>query len=101
MFIYEGTGAVRNARIATIIFAWLFIVAGIVLLIYGVSDFEDWAVITGLSLIGASIPLFIAGGVLRGFQSVVRASEVYLKEFEERESTKAREGNKTIRVPMQ
>lgn len=100
MYMYEGTNAVNNAKIATAVFAILFLAAGVILLIYGISDYEEWAVITGLSLLGASIPLFIARAVLRGFQSVVRASETYLKRVEE-ESQKAKAEHKTIEVPLQ
>lgn len=101
MYMYEGTNAVNNAKITTAVFAILFLVAGVILLVYGIGDYEEWAVITGLSLLGATIPLFIARAVLRGFQSVVRASETYLKGIEEKEVQKAKEEDKTIRVPMQ
>ncbi len=101
MFMYEGTNAVSNARTAISIFATLFIVGGIFLLIYGTDAYEDWAVIMGLSLLGASIPLFITRAVLRGFESVVRASETYLKRIEEEESQKAKAELKTIEVPLQ
>lgn len=101
MYMYEGTNAVNNAKITTAVFAILFLVAGVILLVYGIGEYEEWAITAGLSLAGVSIPLFIARAVLRGFQSVVRASETYLKRVEEEESQKAKAEHKTIEVPLQ
>lgn len=101
MYMYEGTNAVRSARITAAVLAIILVVAGILLFIYGVSDFEDWAVQTGIALALASIPFFIVKGALRGLQSITRASETYLKGIEEKEAQKAKEEHKTIEVPMQ
>lgn len=101
MYMYEGTNAVNNAKITTAVFAFLLLIGGTFILIYGLGNYEDSAVIAGISLMCASIPLFITRAVLRGFQSVVRASETYLKGIEEKEAQKAKEEDKTIRVPMQ
>ena len=91
MYTYEGTNAVSNARTAISIFAILFLIVGIVLIVFGITDYEDWAITVGLSLAGGSIPLFILNAVLKGFQSITRACETYLKDKEKKEFLKEEE----------
>lgn len=70
MYMYEGTNAVRSARITTAVLAINLVVAGILLFIYGISDLEDWAVKTGIALALACIPFLLS----RERSEVFRAS---------------------------
>lgn len=99
---HEGTNAVSNARIAIKVFAWLFMFGGIIVMLYGFakSYFTEWnLVIAGISLIIMSALHFIIAAILKGFGMIVKASETYIKNEEDKVSEKIED--KTIRLPMQ
>lgn len=76
----RGYNSVDNAQSAVTVFAWLFLMVGIILFILTLT--YDGPVGIAIALIGISIPLFITRGVLEGFKSVVRAAEKYLDQEE-------------------
>lgn len=106
---HEGTNAVSNARIAIVILAWIFILAGIILMMVGFvgessyyGSYTDilWSyVIGGAGCIVSGAFCFIINAILKGFWQIVRASELYMISKEEKESKKVED--KTIRLPMQ
>ena len=79
----NGYNSVDNAQSAVTVFAWLFLMVGIILFILTLT--YDGPVGIAIALIGISIPLFITRGVLEGFKSVVRAAEKYLDQEESTE----------------
>lgn len=80
---YEGSHAVQNARLAIIIFAWIFLIVGVVASIIGLTyDYSiDWSILyAGIILIVAGISNCILNAVLKGFEQIVNASETYMEE---------------------
>lgn len=106
---YEGTSAVSNARVAIMVFAWFFILAGFILIIVGFvgegsyySAYREvlWSYIgIGCACVVSGAFCFIVNAILKGFWQIVKASELYIHNAEEQESKKIED--KTIRLPMQ
>lgn len=99
---YEGTNAVSNAKDCVKVFAWIFLIAGVISCIVGFADgiSIDWSmVIIGISLAFMAGVHFIIADILIGFGKVVKACETYIKNEEDKvfEQTE----DKTIRLPMQ
>ena len=68
--------SVSSWRIVALLLAALVCVAGLMILMVGLSESEGlW--IAGLAVIACSIPLFITSALLRGLATMVEASEYY------------------------
>lgn len=90
---YEGTNAVSNARTAIIIIGVMFLIAGFILMITGfigeteyymISHHEIlWPlVIYGAGCMMSAIFCFIINAILKGFEHLVFAGEIYMREVE-------------------
>ena len=75
---WKGSSAVASARIWIAVFSWIAIIAGILVVIFTGIEFEMFLV--GCCIIGAGISGLILKGILRGFETIVYASEAYLKD---------------------
>lgn len=81
---WKGSNAVNTSRIWLAIFSWIFIIIGIPMLLLG-GDTKVACILIGVGISG-----LILSGVLRGFNTIVKASEAYLKDREDKiESEKA------------
>ena len=78
---WKGSNAVDTARTWIGLFSWIAIIAGILVIVFGEMEFE--AFLIGCTIIGAGISGFIFKGILRGFETIVRASEAYLQDRQE------------------
>lgn len=76
--LWKGSNAVSSARIWIAIFSWIAIIAGLIVIILEGYEFEMF--LTGCCIIGAGISGLILKAVLKGFETIVKASEIYLKE---------------------
>ena len=80
---YQATKAVAKAAKITKVFAYITLIAGFCGTFAGfIMDTRQvlWdVVLQGGSLIGASISLFIIYGLLRGVESITKASEIYIE----------------------
>lgn len=84
---WKGSYAVGSARTWIAVFSWLAIIAGILVAIFTGIEFEMFLV--GCCIIGAGISGLILKGILRGFETIVEASEAYLRDREDlKEKTK-------------
>lgn len=83
----EGTKAVKNVKKAFDALAWLLLTAGIISFFYGMLDLGESIIAIGITLIGSSIAFFIARGLTAGFESMVAASEMYIKMHEKKEDS--------------
>ena len=90
---YEGSNAISNARTAVIILAVMFLIAGFILMITGfIGETEYymiahheilWSlVIYGTGCVMSAIFCFILNAILKGFEHLVLASEVFMREVE-------------------
>lgn len=98
---YKGTKAVLNAKECVKVFAWIFLIAGIIACFVGFADgiYVDWSmVIIGVSLAFMAGVHFVIADILVGFGTVVNACETYIKK-EDKVSEQIED--KTIRLPMQ
>ena len=78
---WKGSNAVDNARIWIGVFSWIDLIVGIALLIF---SFGETAPLTiGAILIASAISGFILRAILRGFETIVKASEAYLQDRHE------------------
>lgn len=85
---WKGSAAVDSARTWIAVFSWITIIAGILIAVIGGFEFEIF--LAGCCVIGAGISGLILRNVLRGFETIVKASEAYLKDREDKkESEKA------------
>lgn len=85
---WKGSNAVDSARTWIAIFSWITIIAGILIAVINVFEFEIF--LAGCCVIGVGISGLILKNVLRGFETIVKASEAYLKDKEDKkESEKA------------
>lgn len=75
-----GSEAVRSARKWIAVFSWIAILSGIGIIAIGGIEFEVFLV--GCGVVGAGISGLILKGILKGFETVVKASETYLKSRE-------------------
>lgn len=80
---YQGTKAVAKAAKITKVFAYISLICGIfgafAGLVIDATKVLDDVVLQGASLIGAGISLFIVHGLLRGVESITKASEIYIE----------------------
>lgn len=98
---FKGASAVSNARTAILAFTWLLLIAGIIVTIVGfaIDYFVEWEiVICGVTCIIMAIGGFISNSVLKGFEKVTMACELYIEQLDKKESEEAE--SKTIRLPM-
>lgn len=85
---WKGSAAVDSARTWIAIFSWITIITGILIAVINVFEFEIF--LAGCCVIGVGISGLILRNVLRGFGTIVKASEAYLKDREDKkESEKA------------
>lgn len=79
---YEGSHAVQNARLAIIILAWLCFIVGIVLFFIGISDYRInlQFVYLGIALIFSGVLSCISNAILKGFEKITKASEIYVEQ---------------------
>lgn len=75
---HEASSAVDNAKIWIGIFSWASIVIGGIALTLGIL-IEEGALL-GLMLISAGIVGLITKALVKGFESIVIASEIYIAE---------------------
>ena len=78
---WKGSYAVGSARTWIAVFSWLAIIAGILVVIFTGIEFEMFLV--GCCIIGSGISGLIIKGILRGFETIVVASETYLRDKQE------------------
>ena len=78
---WKGSSAVESARKWIAVFSWITIIAGILVIIFGGIEFEMFLI--GCCIIGAGISGLILKGILRGFETIVTASETYLRDRQE------------------
>lgn len=77
---FVGSNALDSAIIAVSILAWLLLIGGIIFIIL---TFQlDGPTGTAICVTALSIPFFITKAVLRGFESIVIASELYIEQME-------------------
>lgn len=74
---WKGSSAVASARIWIAVFSWIALIVGAGCALF---SFETTWIITGIALIGSAITGFIIKAILRGFETIVIASEAYLKD---------------------
>lgn len=80
-FFWKGSSAVESARKWIAVFSWIAIIAGILVIVFGGIEFEIFLV--GCCIIGAGISGLILKSILRGFETIVTASEAYLQDRQE------------------
>ena len=94
---FEGTTAVQNARSAVMIFAWISILTGVLLLIKGLNGENSYYLSRSViwTDVYVSIACFINGmfcfignAILKGFQRIVEAKEIYLDKIETKKMEK-------------
>lgn len=96
----KGTKAVLNAKECVKVFAWIFLIAGIIACFIGFADGMGWSmVIIGVSLAFMAGVHFVIADILVGFGTVVNACETYIKNEEDKVFEQIED--KTIRLPMQ
>lgn len=83
---FIGKNAVNSAIIAVGIFAWIILIGGALFTFIAINN--EGPIGTALIITSLCIPFFILKGVLRGFESIVIASEIYIAKHEQTESTK-------------
>lgn len=79
---YEASGAVDSAKTWIAILSWASIIIGGITLTLAIL-IEEGAIL-GLMLIGAGIIGLIVKALIKGFESIVIASEIYIAEHKAR-----------------
>lgn len=86
---YEGTQAVRTARMIASTIAIIFtIIGGFTAFLGFVKEpfGVRWDMVAiGFAVLGAGISFFIVNGFLRGMESITKASEIYIEQMEDEE----------------
>lgn len=82
---FEGTRAASRAQMAVCIIGVLALLGGVILILAGL---EQWGLMPiGATLLGSGVLLCITSAILKGFKSIVEASETYMEQAKERKST--------------
>lgn len=90
---YEGSNAASNARITVAIVALFFLVIGVILMIIGFigedigyySSYREvsWTlVLSGAGCVVTSIIGFVFNALLKGYEQIVLAAEMYMENIE-------------------
>lgn len=85
----KGSSAVDSARTWIAIFSWITIIAGILIAFINIFEFEIF--LAGCCVIGVGISGLLLRNVLRGFEAIVKASEAYLKDREDKKESETAE----------
>ena len=76
--LWRGSSAVASARIWIAVFSWIAIIAGFIVVVLEGYEFDGFLI--GCCIIAAGISGLILKAVLRGLETIVYASEAYLKD---------------------
>ena len=83
---FVGANAIDSAIIAVSVLAWLTLIGGIIFIIL---TFQlDGPTGTAICVTALCIPCFILKAILRGFESMVIASEMYIEQMEKENAVK-------------
>ncbi len=76
---FVGTNAIDSAIIAVGVIAWLLLIGGIIFTFLTIK--LDGPIGIAISITALCVPCFITKAVLRGFESIVIASELYIEQM--------------------
>lgn len=88
---YEGTQAVRTARMIASAIAIIFTIIGGFTAFWGFVKEPfgvRWDMVAiGFAVLGTGVSFFIVKGFLRGMESITKASEIYIDQMEDDEDS--------------